>query len=209
MLANAFIVETGNGIALVSVTPNSGLQSQRLTVTITGQNTHFVAGTTQVRFGSGIMVGSGIVGNFGPVTVTSSTTATAQITIIGSALPASRTVTAQTGSEVASLANGFTVLGIPAIISVNPPAAHQGQIGTVTITGQFTHFVQGTTQVSFGSGVSVGGGAVGGFGPVTVNSPASITASISVDPAATLGQGRNKLRQQRSAFSGQSRVLRP
>ena len=36
------------------------------------------------------------------------------------------------------------------------------QTFNVTITGQSTHFVQGTTQANFGASISVGGGALNG-----------------------------------------------
>ncbi|MBI1790799.1 MAG: hypothetical protein HYR60_24995, partial [Acidobacteria bacterium] len=185
-LANSFTVQASNAI-ITSVNPNSGLQGQAVQVTITGQNTHFLQGTTQARFGPSISVGGGIAGDFGPVTVTGPTTAIAQLSILPSALPSPRSVTAQTGSEQASLTNGFTVLGIPTISSVSPSSAQQGQNPSVTITGVFTNFVQGVTQASFGAGISVGGGAAGGFGPVTVNSPTSATAQLSVGASAALG----------------------
>jgi hypothetical protein len=187
-LTNAFsVVQASTGPTIVSVSPNSGLQSQNLSVVITGHNTNFVQGITVARFGPSVMVGGGIAGNFGPVAVTSATTATAQITILGSALPGFRTVTAQTGSEAASLANGFLVVGRPELVGVTPNAGKQGQSGTATITGAFTNFASGTTQVSFGPGISVGGGPVGGFGPVTVINAGSASAQITIDGGTTLG----------------------
>jgi len=171
----------------VSVSPGSGMQGQSLSVTITAQGANFVQGTTQARFGPGVIVGSGIAGGFGPVTVTSPTTATAQLTILASALPASRNVTVQTSTNQLTGLNGFVVVGLPTLSAISPNHANQGQTITVTIGGTYTNFVQGTTQVSFGPGISVGGGPSGGFGPVTVNSSISATVQINVDPAATLG----------------------
>jgi len=185
-LANGFTVQ-GTGIALTSVSPAVGLQSQALSVNIIGQGTHFEQGVTQFRFGPGVIVGNGIAGDFGPVTVTSPTSATAQLSIVGSALPASRTVTAHTDSELAFLANGFTVIGNPFLFSITPPSGQQGQTGPVTILGEFTNFVQGVTQAGFGNGISVGGAPAGGLGPVTVNSPVSVTANVTINPDATLG----------------------
>ncbi|MDX2151370.1 MAG: hypothetical protein SFV54_11605 [Bryobacteraceae bacterium] len=82
-------------------------------------------------------------------------------------------------------------------VTVNPPAARiqsiapesaaAGQSRTVVVTGAFTHFVQGTTQAKFGTGVSVGGGPAGGFGPVTVTGPNTAIAQIAVATGATLG----------------------
>ena len=67
--------------ALVSVTPNRGQQGQTIAVTIIAQDTQFIPGVTEAKFGDGILVGGGGDGDFGPVTVTSPTSATAQITI--------------------------------------------------------------------------------------------------------------------------------
>lgn len=108
-------VTTGNEVAalpdgftvlsapqLLTINPNTGQQGQaNLVVTLTGQNTHFAQGVTIVDFGLGIAVGS--------VTVTDATHLTAQLTIDPTAIVGGRTVTATTGSEIASLANGFLV----------------------------------------------------------------------------------------------------
>ena len=48
----------------------------------------------------------------------------------------------------------------------------------MTVTSQFTNFVQGTTQASFGPNIKVSGGPSGGFGTVTVTSPTSFTATL-------------------------------
>ena len=184
-LAGGFTVQAPLGP--IAVTPGSAIQGQSLSVTITAQGPQFVQGTTQARFGPGVIVGSGIAGDFGPVTVTSSTTATALLTILASALPASRNVTMQTGTTQITGLNAFTVVGLPTLSSVSPNHANQGQTITLNIGGTYTNFVQGATQMSLGAGVSVGGGAEGGFGPVTVNSSTSATAQISIDAAATLG----------------------
>jgi RHS repeat-associated protein len=185
-LASAFTVQPAPSLS-VSTTPSSSLQGQTLAVAITGFNTHFVQGTSQARFGPGIMVGSSIAGDFGPVTVTSPTSATAQITILTSALAGSRTVTVQTGTEQALSSNGFTVIGLPQLVSVSPNAGQQSQMGTVIITGVFTNFLQGTSQATFGPDISVGGAAAGAFGPITVTSPTSATGTVSISATAAPG----------------------
>lgn len=185
-LGNSFTVGPP-GNALLTVNPRSAFQSKTLSVTITAPGMHFVQGTTMARFGPGIMVGSGIVGDFGPVTVTSPTTATAQISILSTAFATSRTVVVQTGTEQVSATNAFTVLGLPFLTSIAPSSALHGQTRTVVITGVFTSFLQGTTQASFGPGISVGGAPEGSLGPVTVTSPVSATAQLSINPAAKPG----------------------
>jgi hypothetical protein len=78
-------------------------------VAIVGQSTNFAQGTTVASFGAGITVNS--------LTVTSATTATANLTIQAAAATGARTVTMTTGAEVVSLANGFTVAAPLDVIS--------------------------------------------------------------------------------------------
>jgi hypothetical protein len=63
----------------LQLAPNSGQTGPFLHVAISGQNTHFVQGITKAQFGTLFQVGSGVAGSFGPVTVTSPTTAAAQV----------------------------------------------------------------------------------------------------------------------------------
>src|SRR5258708_1058991 len=106
---------------IASISPNSGLQGQTLTVTITGKYSNFVNGTTQANFGPNISVGGAAAGVNGPVTVTSSTKATASIFIANSAAVGGVTVTVVTGNEKPSLANAFTVK-----VDSTPPVAVPG-----------------------------------------------------------------------------------
>ncbi|SPF37639.1 exported hypothetical protein [Candidatus Sulfopaludibacter sp. SbA4] len=71
------------------------------TVTITGQNTNFAQGVTQVEAGAGITVSS--------VTVTGGTTLTAMFTVDPAAVLGPRSIIVVTGSEEAVLPNGFQV----------------------------------------------------------------------------------------------------
>ena len=159
---------------LVSVTPNAGQQGQQnLSVALTGQYTHWAQGTTTASFGAGITVAS--------LTVNSLTSATAVLNINPAATPGAQTVTMTTGTEIANLNNGFTVTaGTPVVVTVNPNSGQQGQQNlSVALTGQYTHWAQGTTTASFGAGITVAS--------LTVNSPTSATAIVNIDPAATLG----------------------
>ncbi|MBZ5634919.1 MAG: hypothetical protein LAO55_17495 [Acidobacteriia bacterium] len=170
-LTNGFAVFP-TGPVLVSVSPNTGQPGQSGPVTITGQSTNFIQGTSQVSFGAGITVGT--------VTVTSPTTLTAQITIAADAAVGGRTVTVTTGSEVASLTNGFTVQsGTPILTFIDPASGQQGQSLPVALTGQFTNWVQGTTTVSLGADITVG--------TVTVTDPTHLTAQVSIAASAALG----------------------
>ena len=87
---------------VTAVVPNAGQQGQSgLAVTITGQNTQFIQGTTTASLGLGVTVDS--------VTVTSATSLTAVISIAANGPLGARTVTVTTGSEVAALIDGFVV----------------------------------------------------------------------------------------------------
>jgi hypothetical protein len=186
-LANGFTV-LPNPATLVTIQPDTASRGQNLTVIVTGQNTHFNQGTTQASFGAGIGVGGGTPGGFGPVTVINSTSLTVQLAIDAAAPLGVRTVVVQTGTEQAMLADGFHVTVPPAVIeSVNPNNGHHCQIISVTITGQFTDFVQGSTQANFGPGISVGGATAGAFGPVTVTSPTTATAQLLLPAQVELG----------------------
>ena len=132
-------------------------------------------------------MGGAALGQPGPVTVTSATTATAQIAISPTAAPGTVTVTATTGGQTASLANGFTIIPPAMITSLAPSSGNAALSLPVVITAQNTNFVQGTTAASFGPSISVGGAPEGQAGPVTVTSASTATAQIAIDPAATPG----------------------
>ncbi|HZR29627.1 MAG TPA: RHS repeat-associated core domain-containing protein [Terriglobales bacterium] len=187
-LTNGFAVISNGAPMLTQLNPGSGLQGKaNLTVTITGQNTHFLQGTTVASFGPEISVGGAPAGASGLVQVTSPTVATATISISSPAATGARTVFVQTGAEQVSLIGGFTVEGTPFLSAINPNSGSQGQTLTVAITGHFTNFQQGVSQANFGAGISVGGAAEGSFGPVTVTGPTTATAQIAIDAAAAPG----------------------
>src|SRR5207247_147104 len=76
---------------------------------------------------------------------------------------------------------GFTVgNGTARITEVSPNTGLQGQQNeSVAITGQFTHWVQGTTTASFGAGIAIA--------TVTVNSATSATVVSTVHLDAAVG----------------------
>jgi len=174
-LTNGFTV-VGTTPVIQSVTPNTALQGQSLaSVAIVGLATNFVNGTTVANFGAGITVNS--------TTVTDATHATASITLAANAAAGARAVTLTTGTEVDSLAGGFTVTAnsnTPAILTVTPNAGLPGQtLANLSVVGQFTNFVNGTTTASFGAGITVNS--------VTVGDAAHATVSITIAPDATAG----------------------
>jgi hypothetical protein len=72
-------------------------------------------------------------------------------------------------------------------VTIAPTSGQQGQFLSVTISGQYTNFLQGATKANFGPGVSVGGATSGQPGPVTVTSPTSAVAQLQIDPSASTG----------------------
>ena len=177
-LNNPFSVTPGRPI-ITTAMPNSGQQGQNVALTVTGQFTHFFQGLTQVRI-DGITVNS--------VIVTNATLLTAYLTIPEAAALGSRTLIVTMGPELATLSNAFSVTpGTPVITTANPntgqavspSAGKQGDTVTVAITGQFTHFAPGITQVDFGPGFSVTG--------LTVNSATSLLVQLSISNVAPVG----------------------
>jgi len=121
--------------AISTVLPALGAPGQHLSVAITGTFTSFVQGSTQASFGAGIAVGGGPSGGFGPVTVGSSTSATAQLAIGSAAALGIRTVSVRTGLEQAAKTGGFDVAtGAPQITDFSPKSAAPGALVTVTGT---------------------------------------------------------------------------
>jgi hypothetical protein len=163
----------GTGTPQISVVnPPTGTQGITENVNLTGLFTHFLQATSVASFGAGITVNS--------LTVNGSASAVANITISPTATIGSRNVTVTTGSEVATLTGGFSVLaGVPALVSAAPTSAQAGTTANIVIDGTFTTFQQGFTSVSFGSGVTVN------F--VTVNSTTQVTANITVASNAPVG----------------------
>src|SRR5207249_8448841 len=162
-------------------TPAGGQQGQKLPVKMTGTNTHFAQGIAQARFGDRISVGNSDAGEFGPIMVTSATTASAELAIAPDALVAAHTVTVRTSAEQVSLVDGFIVTASSpaAITSLIPSAGVQGQTIPITITGQNTHFVQGTTEIGLGLGIILSN--------VSVSSATSLTALATIAASADLG----------------------
>ena len=157
----------------MSVIPSSGGQGVNLpAVQITGINTHWVQGVTQLTFPN-VLINS--------YTVNSPTSITANITVNATAPAGQYNVTATTGGEIATGINVFTVnQSEPELLAVVPDSGVQGLTASpVTLTGDFTNFVNGTTTANFGTGITVNS--------VTVTSSTQAKANITVSPTTTLG----------------------
>ena len=162
---------TGVSPALLSVSPNSGQQGQQtLSVTITGQNTHFVQGTTTASFGAGITVAS--------LTVNSPTTATAVINIDPSGGRRAKNGYAydwQGSSFSYQRVHRDRTRGHARPCVTYPEQQTAGPAEPLREShGRFAHWAKGTTTASFGAGITVTS--------LTVSSPTSPTAVINIDP---------------------------
>ncbi|HEX4004971.1 MAG TPA: Ig-like domain-containing protein [Acidobacteriaceae bacterium] len=170
-ILGGFTVTEGSA-SISHVNPPTGTQGTTFNVTLTGQFTNWVNGTSVASFGAGITVHS--------FTVSSLTSGVANITISQTAAIGSRTVTVSTNAEVATITGGFSVLaGVPVLNSATPGTAQAGGTANVVIDGAFTDFQQGVTTVSFGSGINVTA--------ITVTSATQLTASVSVASNASVG----------------------
>ena len=174
-LPNSFTVIAVPTPAISQISPNAGQQGQtNLNVVITGQFTNFINNTSVASFsGTGITVNSFTVGD--------ATHATANITIAANAALGARTVTVTTNAQVVSLANCFTVTaGTPILTLINPNNGQQGEVNLdVAITGQFTHFVNGHSTVSFsGSDITINSFTVGDATHATANITIAANAAL-------------------------------
>ena len=171
-LATGFRVQAGVP-TILSASPLSAHQADTIDVAVNGLYTSFAQGLTAASFGAGITVNL--------VTVFSATQATVNITIDPSAGIGSRTLTITTGAQTATGVGAFTVVGgLPHVQSLAPNLGAQGSTQTVTITGLFTNFQGGVSQVSFSSGGVT-------TGTVTVNGPTQIQVPVTVTQGAPAG----------------------
>jgi hypothetical protein len=111
--------------AVTLINPNTIRPTQAESVAVTGVFTNWVSGTTTASFGPGIAVGGGTVGGFGPVTVNSATSLTANLVTSGAA-KSSNTVQIQTGSQTLTVKKGMFVqtctANAPTVLQISPVA---------------------------------------------------------------------------------------
>jgi uncharacterized cupin superfamily protein len=169
-LSDAFTVVSTTP-TLISIVPVNTQQDQSLSVTISGQDTHFEQGSTSVWLSNGSMdifsQGSLTIFDQGSPTTfcqgsstVGSTLLSAQFDIPADAQVGSWDVYVETAVDgILGLLNGLTIEeftgAVPAITSVSPDTAKQGDYLGVAITGQDTYFTQGGATVWLSKGDSV------------------------------------------------------
>jgi hypothetical protein len=116
---------------ITAVNPTSWIIGQTLDVTVSGVNTNFINGTSVMSFGDTAVT-------VNATTVTSPTTATANITISGTAPPGFRDVFVTTGDEVAAGLNAFNVLGGGPSTAEPPTSLYAASIAGTTVTLRWT-----------------------------------------------------------------------
>lgn len=135
---------------IINVNPNSALQGQLLPVTITGQNTNFLQATNTTAWfeqGSSTVI-------YPQNLITNSNT---QITLFMQ-IPSNQPTGLYTTKVYNSidgemqLTNSFNVLynaNTPKIVNVSPNSTTQGAVLDVVVSGQNTHFNQGTGTITW------------------------------------------------------------
>jgi hypothetical protein len=147
---------TPSGAALTGVAPGSGLQSSSVALTVAGAGTHWAQGLTSAALGTGITVNRVVVNP------NSQASAEVDITIAANASLGSYPLTMSTGGEIVTLNNAFTVLPFTPSLTLFPSsgmiavAPQTTNVINVNLSGNFTHFVPGTTIAAIdGNGVSI------------------------------------------------------
>ena len=127
--------------ALTLINPNTIQPTQTESVTITGAFTNWASGTTKANFGPGIAVGGAAAGAFGPVTVNSATSLTANLVTSG-ASSGFRPVQIQSGSQTLTVNNGISVETCsgtaPSVVSISPINAATGVPLNTQVQVQFS-----------------------------------------------------------------------
>ena len=167
---------TSTPAVLTGITPSHSPQNNTLSVTITGQYTHFTSSggsPTTVGFGPNITV-------MGSPTISSPTQLTVNIVIDPVAALGWRQAFVNTGAEQLSIGFAIDSPASASLVSVTPNAGQQGQtISGVTIQGNLTNFSQANTIAILGAGITVSN--------LQILSPTVATATISISPTTAVG----------------------
>jgi len=150
-LNNCFTIITGNPEPeIISINPDYAIQGENLSVTITGQDTHFNQGTNTIN-SVWFAMGSTTINAISSFP-NSNTSLSVDFDIPTNAEIGDWDVFVNNNIDgTISLSNGFTIVTNnpnPALISINPDNAEQGEFLSVSISGQDTNFDQGTDTIN-------------------------------------------------------------
>lgn len=182
--------------ASITLSPASGNAGQTVTVTVTGSGTHFAQGVTTMGFGSGDVV-------VDSVTVSSTTSLTATVTVLRNPESSGYPVTVVTGQEVAYLPSGFSIAAASRFLVQQSGNLQFGTPGS-TLANPLVVRAQSETGLPI-SGVTVtftvtfGGGSVSAASGVTDSSGLAST-QLKLGPNA----GPNVVSASASGFSSVS-----
>lgn len=155
----------------VSITPPSASRGDTTAIVMTGTN--FLATVTTFSFGPDVTV-------LEP-TIQSLTQASARIVIPPTVPTGTRTVfvtNSAPGGGMDSLLLGFTIVNpSPTLTAVLPDTGSRTETLNVILKG--SKFIEGVTSVSFGEGFTLN--------TLTIDSLTSLTANVTISPAALLG----------------------
>jgi YD repeat-containing protein len=124
-LPNAFTVTAGTP-AITQVSPGKGTQGQsNISVTITGNVTHFTSSSSVIFTGTGVTAGT-------PTGTVTSTSLTVPVSITTTAPLGPQNIKVVSGAETVTLTNAFTVMGGTVPSSVTYTNDSQGRLTTAT-----------------------------------------------------------------------------
>ena len=156
--------------AILSVSPAYGLPGQTFSALLTGAFTDFTPAVTTADFGQGVTVAG--------LTVTSSTTATAQLQISPAAPLGANNVTLQTGVETATLNGAFQVSGPASVQSLSFVNGPQGSTFTLSVTGLNTHFSGASLATLSGTGITVNSFSAASATSLALNLTVAVNAPL-------------------------------
>ena len=157
---------------LTQAAPGTAQAGTTDNIVITGAFTTFQQGFVNVSMGTGVTV------NF--IQVTGLTQLTANITVASNAPVGARDISVTANGQTLTMSGALTVTaGTPFITQISPNIGTPGQSIPVTITGQYTNWLNGTTVASFGGGITVSS--------TVVSSATSLIANIVIPSGASVG----------------------
>ena len=129
--------------------------------------THWLQGETKASFGAGVATDS--------LTITSPTTATAQITVLSTSPVGFAALTMTTDGEVTTLQQAIDIEeGFPVLLATSPAGDPQGDTLNLQVLGRFANWQQGLTSAAFNQDITVNS--------VTVIDSNNLTLNITVSP---------------------------